>query len=325
MLSRVADSIYWMNRYVERAENVARFVSVNQGFSLGGHGGVRAQWKPLIEASGDEQLFAEHYSEPTERNVLEFLIFDERNPNSIRSCVLAARENGRMVRETLSTAMWEALNRFYIRVREATDSREDILQRPHQFLGEVNRLSHHLLGVQHATISQGEMWNFMRLGRLLERADKTSRILDVKYYLLLPATNDVGSQLDAVQWTALLDSTSALTMYRRRYGIIVPNQVAEFLILDRSFPRSIHHCVTGAERAVHDITGVSTDYFSNPAEQYLGKLRYELTFLSIEDVISQGMHQFVDSIQVRLDRISEETHNTFFSRPSQQQTQAQSQ
>lgn len=325
MLSRVAESVYWMSRYIERAENVARFVSVNQDFSLGGHGGVRAQWKPLIQASGDEKLFAEHYGEPSERNVLEFLVFDKRNPNSIRSCMLAARENGRMVRETLSTAMWEGLNRFYLRVREAADNRDRILQRPHQFLDAVKESSHLLLGVQYATISQGESWNFMRLGRLLERADKTSRILDVKYYVLLPKPEDVGSPLDAVQWTALLDSTSALAMYRREHGIIAPNPVAEFLILDRAFPRSIYHCVTGAERSVHDITGVSTDYFSNAAEQYLGKLRYELTFLGIDDVISQGIHEFVDSIQVRLNRIGEEIHDTFFSRPSQYQTQSQSQ
>lgn len=325
MLSRVAESIYWMSRYVERAENVARFVGVNQDFARGGPGGVRAQWKPLVQASGDEKLFAEHYDEPTERNVLDFLVFSEHNLNSIRSCLLAARENGRMVRETLSTAMWEALNRFYLRVQDATLNREQILRRPHEFLDGVKESSHLLLGVQQATISQGEMWNFMRLGRLLERADKTSRILDVKYYILLPNPKDVGSPLDAVQWTALLDSTSALTMYRRRHGVIMPNKVAEFLMLDRAFPRSIYHCVTGAERAVHDITGVSTDYFSNPAEQYLGKLRYELTFLSIDDVISQGVHEFVDSIQVRLNRIGEEIHNTFFSRPSQQQLQTQSQ
>lgn len=325
MLSRVAESLFWMSRYVERAENVARFVSVNQDVSLGGLGGMETQWYPLIQASGDEESFLEHYSEASEQNVLNFLIFDEQNFNSIRNCLFAARENGRMVRETLSTAMWEALNRFYLRVCEATGNRERILSRPQEFLDLVKESSHLLLGVKQATISHGEAWNFLRLGRLLERADKTSRILDVKYYTLLPNPDDIGSPLDTVQWNALLNSTSALTMYRRKYGTIVPDQVAEFLILDRGFPRSIYHCVTNAERAVHEITGVSTDYYSNPAEQFLGKLRYELTFLGIDDVISQGMHEFVDSVQVRLNRIGNEIQTTFFSRPSEQQSQSQTQ
>lgn len=325
MLSRVAESIFWMTRYVERAENVARFVSVTQGVALGGLGGFQAQWHPLVKVGADDALFEENYGEPNERNVLDFLIFDERNPNSIRNCLCAARENGRMVRETLSTALWEALNRFYLRVREASNDRNRVLQRPHEFLDTVKESSHLLQGVEQATISRGKVLSFMQLGRLIERADKTSRILDVKYYVLLPNRADVSSQLDAVQWTALLNSTSALTMYRRKHGTIVPEQVAEFLILDRDFPRSIYHCVAGAERAVHDITGVSTDYYSNPAEQYLGKLRYELTFRGIGDIIAEGMHEFVDSVQIRLNQIGEEIHETFFSRPSPHQSQFQSQ
>lgn len=325
MLSRVAESLYWMSRYVERAENVARFVSVNQDVSLGGFGGAETQWRPLIQASGSEKLFYEHYDEANERNILDFLIFDERNLNSIRSCLCAARENGRMVRETLSTSVWEALNRFYLRVQAATRNRENVLRRPHEFLDNVKDASHLMLGAKQATISHGEAWNFMRLGRLLELADNTSRIMDVKYFVLLPNSNDVGSPLDTVQWAALLDSTSSLVMYRRQFGTITPEQVAEFLILNRAFPRSIHHCVTNAERAVHEITGVSTDYYSNPAEQYLGKLRYELTFLGIDDVISQGMHEFIDSLQTKLNEIGIKIHEHFFARPSQQQLQTQSQ
>lgn len=325
MLSRVAESLFWMSRYVERAENVARFVEVNRDLSLGGLGGTDAQWGPLVKASGDEEAFLERYGEPTERTVLDFLIFDDQNLNSIRSCVNAARENGRMVRETLSASMWEELNRFYLQVRDAVNDRERILDRPHRFLDDVKASSHQLLGLKHATVSQGEAWNFMRLGHLMERADKTSRILDVKYYTLLPKSDDVGTPLDAVQWSALLNSISALTMYRKRFGTIVPEQVADFLILDRSFPRSIYYCVAGAERSLHDITGVSTDYYSNPAEQYVGKLRYELTFRGIDDIIAQGMHEFVDSVQVRLNQIGNEIHNAFFARPSQAQIQSQAQ
>ncbi|MEZ6065138.1 MAG: alpha-E domain-containing protein [Planctomycetaceae bacterium] len=215
MLSRVADAVYWMSRYIERAENVARFIEVNQAISLGGRIGSDDQWAPLIFASGDEEQFKELYGEFSRANVIRFLTFDRRNPNSILSCVTSARENARTIRDILSTAMWESVNRFYLRVREALPHERSVIASPSDFLERVKRSSHQVIGVTGVTFSHGEAWNFATLGRLLERADKTSRVLDVKYFILLPDSSHVGSTVDIVQWSALLESTSRCTCTAR--------------------------------------------------------------------------------------------------------------
>jgi uncharacterized alpha-E superfamily protein len=313
MLSRVADAVFWMSRYIERAENVARFIDVNQAISLGGRIGISDQWAPLIYASGDEKLFEELYrNEFSRKNVTRFLTFDRRNPNSILSCVASARENARTIRDILSTAMWEAVNRFHLRVREALGEERGILNNPHAFLERVKRASHQVIGVTGVTLSHGEAWNFAMLGRLLERADKTSRILDVKYFTLLPNPGLVGSSIDIVQWTALLESTSALHMYRKRFGRISYLNVIDFLILDRHFPRSIRFCLSEAEQCLHAITGAPLGTFSCPAEQLLGVLNAKLNFSSVEDVRREGLHEFIDDVQDRINAIGKEIFDQFF-------------
>ncbi|MFV0441940.1 MAG: alpha-E domain-containing protein [Planctomycetaceae bacterium] len=332
MLSRVADAVFWMSRYIERAENVARFIDVNQAISLGGRIGMADQWAPLIFASGDEDLYQELYGEFSRKNVLRFLTFDRRNPNSIISCVAGARENARTIRDILSTAMWEAVNRFHLRVREALSEERGILNNPHDFLERVKRASHQVIGVTGVTFSHGEAWNFATLGRLLERADKTSRILDVKYFTLLPNVSLVGSSIDIVQWSALLESTSALHMYRKRFGRIAFINVIDFLVLDRHFPRSMRFCLSEAEQCLHAITGAPMGTFSNKAEQLLGVLNAKLNFSSVEDIRAQGLHEFIDEVQDRINAIGAEVFNQFFHvappeevlNPEPAQTQSQS-
>ena len=167
-------------------------------------------------------------------------------------------------------------------------------------------------GVTYSTMSHGEAWNFGRLGALLERADKTSRILDVKYYLLLPDVSDVGTPIDISQWGMLLKSTSALEMYRRRHGRLSPKQVAAFMLLDRDFPRAIRFCVSRAEQSLLAITGGTTGNFSNQPEQYLGRLRAEFDFLHIDDVMDVGLHEFIDNFQVKLNLAGDAICQTFF-------------
>lgn len=316
MLSRVADSVFWMSRYIERAENVARYIDVNQTITLGGIGRTEAQWAPLVYASGDEQRFQELYGEFSKANVLHFLTFDERNGNSILSCLIRARENARTIRDILSTALWEAINRFYLRVREAARDRPRVVENPHDFLERVKRSSHQVIGVTEATLSHGEAWQFSRLGRIIERADKTSRILDVKYFILLPDASHVGSTLDIVQWSALLESTSALHMYRKRFGRIAPKNVADFLILDRQFPRSIRFCVAQAEECLHAVTGSAPGLFANRAEQLLGQLNARLNYMRIDDIMADGLHEFVDDFQGQLNEIGVAIHKTFFEVPA---------
>jgi uncharacterized alpha-E superfamily protein len=314
-----------MARYIERAENVARFIDVNHNLSLELGDELGDQWAPLVYTTGDDEAFFKRYKDATRENVLRFLAFDKENPNSILSCVSSARENARTARETISSDMWEELNRFYLLVRDAVNSGAS---GDYEFFAQVKRASNLLIGTTDTTMSHGEAWNFVRMGRLFERADKTTRIVDVKYYILLPQVADVGTTLDVVQWSALLRSTSALEMYRRQHGRIQPNKVIDFLLLDRFFPRSFRYCVGGAEDSLHAITGTPEGTFGNRAEQQLGRLRSELDFTSIDDVINSGLHEFIDDVQDRLNHTGEAIYQCFFqldSASSQSQLQEQRQ
>lgn len=310
MLSRVADSIYWINRYVERAENVARFIDVNLNLLLDLPVGIEQQWQPLIWTSGDHELFEDRYGEATADNVIQFLTFDTEYPNSIISCLRAARENARSVREIISSEMWEQLNAFHLKVQEASTTH--LLGGLTHFFAEVKMQSHLFAGVMDATMAHNEGWHFGQIGRLLERADKTARILDVKYYILLPSVKFVGTTLDELQWIALLKSASAYEMYRKRQHRITPQSVAEFLILDREFPRSILFCLTQAEMCLHEIAGGTSAAWRNPAEKALGKLRAELNYLTIDEIGENGLHEFLDGFQSRLNLAGEKIFETFF-------------
>src|SRR5262245_35670480 len=312
MLSRLADSLYWMSRYVERAENVARFIDVNSWLSLDLPTGYHEQWSPLISTTGDDALFAQHYAEPSKRNVTHFLTFDTRNPNSIFSAITAARENARLARQYITLEMWEQINRFYFVIQNGSRFAARGFDPSADFFSEVTTASHLFLGTLYATMSHNEGWHFCRLGRLIERADKTSRILDTKYYLLLPSVDAVGTPYDDIMWAAVLRSTSAFEMYRKRYQQISPDRIVEFLVLDREFPRAIHYCVVSAEISIHAISGTPIRTFGNPAEQQLGRLCAELNYLQVREIINPGLHEFLDDIQVRLNSIGDAIHNAFF-------------
>lgn len=310
MLSRSAESLYWLSRYVERAENIARFIDVNMNLNLDVAVSVGDQWEPLVRVTGDWDFFVDKYGSATRENVIEFLTFDRDYPNSILSCLEMARENARGQRQIISSEMWEHVNRTYLSVRAAT--REQVQQFPHDFFDSVKDASHAFVGITGATMSHGEAWQFSQLGRMLERADKTSRILDVKYFILLPQVQDVGTPFDHVQWSALLRSASAFEMYLKRFGRVEPSDVAQFLILDRDFPRAIHFCVTAADESMRLITGSNNGSFANPAERRLGQLRAHLAYSHIEDVIDSGLHEFLDDVQLRLNSVDAAVHETFF-------------
>lgn len=310
MLSRVADSIYWMNRYVERAENVARFVDVNLNLLLDSPSGIQQQWAPLVVITGDQAIFKSRYGEPTAENVLRFLTFDRDYPNSIISCLRAARENARSVRDVISSEMWEQVNAFYLMVKEAADAGS--IADLHIFFPEVKMSSHLFAGVMEATMAHTEGWHFGQLGRLLERADKTARILDVKYFILLPSVSDVGSPLDDLQWIALLKSASAYEMYRKSQYRITPRAVTQFLILNREFPRSILFCLLEAEKSLHQISGTPAGLWRTDSDRALGRLRSELDYLTIEEISQQGLHEFLDNLQQRLNEVGEKIFSDFF-------------
>ena len=311
MLSRVADSIFWMNRYIERAENVARFVDVNLNVTLDLGDTLQGQWAPLISITGDDKLFHSRYGEATQENVIRFLTFDAEYSNSIYSCLRAARENARTIREIIPESMWEEINKFYWMVVGA--SRVDHAAHTlYEFLAQVKLSAHIFVGINDTVMSHDEGWHFARLGRLLERADKTSRILDVKYFILLPAVTEVGTPIDTLQWSALLKSTSGLQMFRKCHSRITPENVVNFLVLDREFPRAMRFCLAKAEESLHAITGSPNGTFQNLAERSLGRLRSELDYAQVDDIIGQGLHEFVDRFQNKLNAVGSAIHETFF-------------
>lgn len=311
MLSRVASSIFWLSRYVERAENIARILDVNIHMTLDLPSSFQEQWAPLIRITADDEIFAEHFGEPTQETVTRFLLFDRDYPNSILSCLRAARENARAIRDAITSEMWEQLNDFYHLVNNAY-SDPGVLDSPHDLLDQIKKESHQFIGIVHALYTHGEGYHFSRLGRSIERADKTSRILDVKYFVILPSVSIVGTPYDGIQWAAVLKSISSLEMYRKKFGRISPDRVVEFLLLDHEFPRSVRFCLGNAEHSLHAITGTPMGTYRNKAEQRLGQLSSEMSYTSSSEIIDSGLHEFLDSLQGKLNGLDDAINETFF-------------
>ena len=311
MLSRVANSIYWMCRYIERAENVARFISVNLNLLLDMPLEKGRHWEPVVMTTGDQVLFEKNFKTYDQEAVIRFLTFDREYPNSILACLAAARENARSIREIISSEMWEHLNNFYLELAEA-GSPAFALEDPHRFFKIIQMRSHLFTGLMDCTMSHGEAWNFARIGMMLERADKTSRILDVKYFMLLPRTEMVNTPADNIQWMAVLKSASAFEMYRKEHHRITPRKVADFLIFDGQFPRSIRHCISKSKTCLHRITGTPPGSALNPAIKRLGRLEADLEYTDIDEVIEYGMHEYLDDVQTRLNLVDSAIGVTFF-------------
>jgi uncharacterized alpha-E superfamily protein len=312
LLSRVAESVYWMGRYIERAENVARFLDVNHNLMLDLPHDYADQWQPIVDTTGDRDLFQERYGAATRENVVRFLAFDPEYANSIYSCVLAARENARSVRDTISSEMWQQINSLYLMI--TGESRNLAFSDLPGFCDQVRMGCHLIHGILHVTMSHNDAWQFIRLGCQLERADKTTRLLDVKYFILLPSISDVGTPYDDVQWTAVLKSVSGFEMYRKRYGRISPERIAEFLLLDREFPRALRFCISLADRSLHLVTGTPVGTYSCPSEQRIGLLRSELDFANVESVLAGGLHEFCDAVQTKMNTVDEYIASDFFAR-----------
>ncbi|MCA1813988.1 MAG: alpha-E domain-containing protein [Halobacteriales archaeon] len=310
MLSRAANAIYWMTRYIERAENVARFIDVNLNVALDVPES-NGMWDSIVATTGDEASFRERHGTAAKSAAIHFLAAEPTNPNAIVSCLYHARENARSVREIISSEMWLQVNTAYLAVQEAIASGQ-LESQPHEFFARVKLDSHLFDGLMEATMSHGEPWHFGRLGRLLERADKTARMLDVKYYALLPRPSDLGAAFDDLQWSAVLRSASALEMYRKRRHRITAADVADFLVFDRDFPRSIGFCLNRAEESLKCITGSAPGTFSNVAEKRLGRLRSHVEYLDIQDVFTMGLHEFLQETQTDLNYVGDGIHETFF-------------
>jgi uncharacterized alpha-E superfamily protein len=315
MLSRVADSLYWLARYIERAENNARILDVNLQVTLDSFASSpeaeRLAWQPILATLEDQSVFTALHHVTNADSVCAFVTFARENPNSIWSCVAAARENARTVREYISSEMWERINALYLWLR-GENARDLAGGSGIDFYRQVVDRCHAIHGTTDQTLTHGEGWDFIQVGKFLERADNTSRLLDLKYHILLPSGEQVGGNVDTVQWQAVLRSCSAFEAYRKIYtGQVTPWSVAEFLVLHDRFPRSVRFCADALDLALHRISGCDRAHFSNDAERLSGRLRGELDYMTIDDVFRAGLHEFLDGIQSRLIEISTAMHRQY--------------
>ena len=301
MLSRVADSLYWINRYVERAENISRFVEVSEAMALDCTPGSAEPWLPLIDASGDRELFDELYPAGGPEQVVEFLVRAEANPYSVVNCIAIARENARQIRDVITTEMWEQLNDTYWTL---LDSEGFWKQQPQERLRDIRRACQLFYGITDATLSRDLSWHFSRLGRLLERADKTTRILDVKYFLLLPTPDEVGGVLDELQWISLLRSAGAYQMFRQsQQQAIEPKAVAAFLLLYPIFPRSVLYCLERINETLRIVRGQAVPGAPDELECLSGLTLARWSYTSIDALIAGGLHESIDDLQSDLNRL----------------------
>jgi uncharacterized alpha-E superfamily protein len=311
MLSRVADSLYWINRYVERAENISRFVEVSEAMALDCPPGSAEPWLPLIDASGDRDLFDRLYPAGGPEDVVEFLVRAADNPNSIVNCIAIARENTRQIRDVITTEMWEQINDLYWTLRDNNGSFWQ--QPPQEQLRSIRRDCQLFYGITDATLSRDLSWQFSRLGRLLERADKTTRILDVKYFLLLPSPDEVGGVLDELQWISLLRSAGAYQMFRQsRQQMIEPRAVASFLLLDPLFPRSVRYCLERIHETLKIVSGKALPGAPDALECLTGLTLARWSYTSIDALIAGGLHEAIDSLQSDLNRLHDLIEQRYF-------------
>jgi len=299
-----------MNRYIERAENTARIVDVNLQLLLDFRNlddrRLAEHWVPIVQSTGDEKLFFELYKAANGQTVTDFLVFRQENPNSILSAVAQARENARMVRDQITVEMWEEINRLYLFIR-SPQARQVWASAPDELCNEVKRSSLLLHGLVQGTMLENEGWHFMDAGRFIERADKTTRILDVRYQTL-PARGLPGpiNETDALEWVAVLRSCSAMDAYRQTYGADVhPANIGELLVLSDEFPRSVRSCVSRLDRALRSIAGTPSHRFTNNAEKLSGRLLAELQFSTVDDIFAPGLHEYLDQVQIKLNAVGD--------------------
>ncbi len=309
ILARFADCAFWMARYMERAENLARILDVNETFA---QDRLRTEdWLPVVEINSDTSRLYAKYPTPTVADILAFYMVDNENPTSIISAVRMARENARMLRHLISTEMWTHLNIFYNELRDLSPA--DVrLSRLAAFCGTVKENSQTHVGIADGTTYRDEVWFFMQLGRFVERADQTTRLLDIKYSHLAPHTAEAGTPTDASQWNAVLRSAAGYHAFRRMHARgMRPDDVAGFLLFDDHFPRSVRHCV---DRISELLAGLAVLHRRPRDERNaaLVTLREAFGDGDIERVLNSGLHEFLDWAQLELNRLTGELGHSFF-------------
>jgi uncharacterized alpha-E superfamily protein len=317
MLSRVAERIYWLGRYVERVENTARLVNVASQLLLDLPRGTKLGWKSLIDITGTHEQFYAHYQNSDERNVVKFLLGDRDNHASVLSTLVAARENGRTTREVVPTEGWERINNLYHYVR---DNLQQVLTRGgrHDFLQEIIDTCQLLVGQMHSTMSHNAAYQFMRLGRNLERADMTTRIIDVGAANLFPRKSDPLQEIvetrhedstpyEDVLWMNILRSMSAYQMYRQfAQDRINGEDVVQFVLQNKEFPRSVIHCLSELESCLVWLPRYDS------AVRCVAQAQRRINDAAIAELLKEGLHEFLDEMQIELGEIHDHIAATWF-------------
>jgi uncharacterized alpha-E superfamily protein len=311
MLSRVASNLYWMSRYVERAENTARVLDVAWRMSLLARGSATQdqEWFAPLNITGTLFPFAGRHNEVCAREVLHFMALDPENPSSIYACARQARENSRAVRGAITSEMWEVLNSTWLEMQQMD---EDKMQARgiSAFFDWVKERSHLFRGVTFGTMHRDDAYEFARLGTHMERADSTARILDVKYHILLPSVKDVGGAVDYYQWSAVLRSVSAFESYRKVYrDVITPLKLAELLILRDDIPRSLRFCL----RQVHETLGHVQNAQSGETLRRAGQVLSALQYGRISEIFAGGLHEYLTEFLQSMQDLSVHIQRSFFS------------
>jgi uncharacterized alpha-E superfamily protein len=318
MLSRVADAMYWMARYYERAENNARLIDVNMnmmldmGRALSDVGSGAPYWNPIVRMASPFDDFRARHPRTTAEAAIDWLTFSRQNPNSIISCIALARENARAIRPAISSEMWEQVNTTYLALKDL--HMEDIGRQGQQlFFRRVRESSQLFQGMVKSTFPHDEAYGWIGLGSYLERADATSRLIDVKYYILLPSLDEVGGPIDQTQWAAVLKSCSAYEAYQRRYvDKITPSRVAEFLVLNSEFPRSVRFCFDQIHWSLRRLSTQHGSLGENAPEVVASHVRHMLADTSMSGIVRFGLHEYMQRLQKYCGEISNKITETYF-------------
>ena len=313
MLSRTADNLYWIARYMERAETAARFLEVGSRIALMPNAGegYRNEWDALLRAAGTADAFARKYGEPVQRNIESHLFFDRDNPTSVAACLGRARENARIVRTAMTTQVWDAINTAHqeLKALERLPRSEVSIARLTDWTMRAAAL---VRGSIEATLLRNDGWDFLNLGYALERADNTARLLDVKYFVLLPRVEFVGSGLDNYQWMTLLRAMSVHRAFHWAYGgEVTAAKIAHFLILNPQCPRALVTCAQGA--AMH-LDRIARGYGSVTEAQRKGHaILGTLADLTVEEIFDEGLHEFLSRIIGEVSALGGVVHDTYLS------------
>jgi uncharacterized alpha-E superfamily protein len=309
LLGRTANGLYWMNRYIERAENMARLLDAGLRMALTRTSSSAEEWNSVVVSAGCGVAFQNRYSEVSATNVADFLLRDTTNSSSVLSSIETARSNARMVRTALTRETWESINEAWMSIKRVLARAIDERDLPN-VLDTIKRETAQICGTFYGTMLRNEIFDFAQLGTFIERADNTARILDVKYYVLLPSIHWVGSSLDNYQWESILRSVSAHRSYRWVYEADYrPTNIAEYLILDARMPRSLAFCY----RNLADSLKFLEEAYGMRHESHdtIAATMAKLKDSTIKQIFDSGLHEFLSGFIQDNNRLGEEVARNY--------------